>query len=658
MLGIQPADVERSTFIVHMDKSLMPKVFVSHHHWYASAVNSSARLVYAYDKILHGFAAILSDEELEAIQNSPGFVSAYPDREVKHRTTHTPEFLSLNPSTGLWPSADYGRDAIIGIEFNSSMCNKKLIGARYFNRGLIANQPGINISMNSARDTLGHGTHTSSTAAGNYVHGASFFRYTRGTTRGVAHGQGSQYQKTNTMYKVFWNEGFYTSDVLAGIDAAVADGVAVLSLSIGFDSDIPLYQNPIAISSFGAVENGVFVSHTGGNTGPRFGTLYDSIPWSLTVAAGSIDRTYAGKLTLGNGVIITGWTLFPADTIVENLPLLYNKTISLCNSALLLFQFRSNIIICEDTGTPKSQLLLAATSNVPASVIISDNPYLFEFATFQWPVVIISQNEGKAVIEYAKTSDKPKASISFKQTILGLKPAPTISPYSSRGLSRVSPEILKPDLTAPGTLVLAAWVPSVPATMIALSINLSSNYALLSGTSMACPHAASVAALLKAVQPKWSPAAVKSAMMITANPLDNTGNPIGDPALDPGLVYDITPQDYMNFLCKTSYTANQILTITRSRHYNCSKRMVKEQNGTRTHTKYMAKVVAPKGAKVTVDPKTLVFGKKYEKRSYTMTIVYNSYKKGRVRYRSLVWVEDGGKHKVRSPIVISPPLGI
>ncbi|KAF5956856.1 hypothetical protein HYC85_004081 [Camellia sinensis] len=180
--------VERSTYIVHMDKSLMPKDFTSHHDWYYSTVDSlkptipivtttssqysktPPRLIYTYNNVAHGFCALLSQDELEILKKSLGFISAYNDKQIKLCITHTPEFLSLNPSTALWPASDYEKDVIVGFvdtgvwseslsfrddgmrtspilakwkgkcevrqEFNASMCNSKLIGARYFNKGL------------------------------------------------------------------------------------------------------------------------------------------------------------------------------------------------------------------------------------------------------------------------------------------------------------------------------------------------------------------------------------------------------------------------------------------------------------------------------------------------------------------------------------------
>ncbi|XP_071916148.1 subtilisin-like protease SBT3 [Coffea arabica] len=139
-----------------------------------------------------------------------------------------------------------------------------------------------------------------------------------------------------------------------------------------------------------------------------------------------------------------------------------------------------------------------------------------------------------------------------------------------------------------------AWIPDGSVSNIGFKIGLSNSddFNLISGTSMACPHGAGIAALLKCAHPDWSPAAIRSAMVTTANPLDNTGNPIRqingftnpiasplsmgagqvnpNSALDPGLIYDATAQDYIELLCSINYTRKQIRTITRS-SYNCSK---------------------------------------------------------------------------------------
>ncbi|KAE7995894.1 hypothetical protein FH972_000657 [Carpinus fangiana] len=117
--------VERSTYIVCMDNLFMPKPFTSHHYWYSSMIanldqsvhdnRSSPLILYTYENALHGFAAILSPDELNTLNNAPWFISAYNDTTVNLASTHTPEYLSLNAFTGLWPASNYGKDIIIGI---------------------------------------------------------------------------------------------------------------------------------------------------------------------------------------------------------------------------------------------------------------------------------------------------------------------------------------------------------------------------------------------------------------------------------------------------------------------------------------------------------------------------------------------------------------
>ncbi|KAM1802502.1 hypothetical protein TB2_033208 [Malus domestica] len=741
VLHVKVSFADRSTYIVHMDKSLMPKSYSSHGHWYSSIVDSFKSenptsfdgnkilpsILYTYDNAFHGFSAVLSADELVTLKKSPGFVSAYVDKSITLDTTHTTQFLNLNPFAGLWPALDYGDDIIIGVidtglwpesesfrdegmtkslparwkgkcevgqEFNASLCNYKLIGARYFNKGVMAANPGVTLSMNSARDSLGHGTHTSSTAAGNYVDGASYFGYAKGTARGVAP------RARVAMYKVSWDEGRYASDVLAGMDQAIADGVDVISISSGFD-DTPLYEDPVAIASFAAMEKGVVVSASAGNEGPELGKLHNGIPWVLTVAAGTIDRSFGGALTFGNGLTITGFTLFPANSLVENSPLVYNKTFSACNSTAALETAADAIIICDDTVPIRNQISYIIQSGLLGAIFITNNPEIRELGYVATPSVVVNTKDGRTVIEYALKSENPTVSINFQQTLLNTKPAPAAAFYTSRGPSKSYPGILKPDIMAPGSLVLAAWVPKVAAGKIGFNVNLPSNYNLISGTSMACPHASGVAALLKGAHPEWSAAAIRSALMTTANPLDNTGNPILDDgdnfnfasplamgaghidpngALDPGLIYDATPQEYVNLLCSTNFTRNQILSITRSHAYDCSKpssdlnypsfialynnhhkTKKRVQTFQRTVTnvgdgaaRYRASVTAPMGSQVTVSPEILIFAYKYEKQSFTVTLNFNAKKKGNASSGALVWIEQNGKYTVRSPIVVSP----
>nr|CAD1832774.1 unnamed protein product [Ananas comosus var. bracteatus] len=640
-------------------------------------------IVYAYESAIHGFAARLSSAQLARLRESRGFVWCHPDAVVRPDTTHTPDFLGLSPDLGLWPASNYGDGVIIGVvdtgiwpesasfsdrglglgpapprwrgvcergtAFAPSLCNRKLIGARGFNRGLLSHNPNLTIAVNSPRDTDGHGTHTASTAAGTRVAAASFFGYARapapdGGARGAAP------RARVAAYKVLWAEGAYASDVIAGIDAAVSDGADVISLSLGI-SGAALYDDPVAVAALAAVERGVFVSASAGNEGPVLGFVHNGTPWVLTVGASSVDRVFAGIVRLGNGASLLGESLYP--------------------------------------GNPSTFTDLPLASLAPARTRrFSEN------TAANYP------RDGSVVLDYINKSPNPKACLRFRETVLGLKPAPKVAPYTSRGPSASSPHVLKPDVVAPGTQILAAWAENSTVGTVG-SRELYSKFNIISGTSMACPHASGVAALLRAAHPSWSPAAVRSAIMTTADPSDNTGQPIKDmglkdrpatplamgsgqikpnKALDPGLVYDAGIRDYVGLLCAMNFTTNQLKMITRSSSVDCSnasldlnypsfiaffnpKTAVTIDDSIRKFERtvtnvgdavatYSAKVKGIKGFSISVVPDELVFKDKYEKQSFTVILQgHMKNKKDEVVHGSLSWVDDKGKYEVRSPIV-------
>ncbi|PKI69720.1 hypothetical protein CRG98_009876 [Punica granatum] len=733
---------ESDNYIIYMDMSFMPKIYVDHHSWYLATVRSvlhsssqarttttispsslsNSKLIYSYTHAIQGFSAHLSPSELETIKNSPGYVSSIRDLPVKPDTTHSSQFLGLAADSGAWPASNYGEDVIIGLidtgvwpesqsfhddgmtgipsrwkgecevgtQFNASMCNKKLIGARYFNKGLTAKNPNLTISINSTRDTEGHGTHTSSTAAGNYVEGASFFGYAPGTARGMAP------RARVAMYKALWSEGAFMSDIIAAVDRAILDGVDVLSLSLGLDVTA-LHLDPIAIATFAAVEKGIFVSTSAGNEGPSDATLHNGTPWVITVAAGDMDRDYGGVITLGDQVQVKGTSLFPGNPSLSKTPMVFTD---LCNDSMALNRLGNKIVVCEDTSNILGdQVDNVQAANVSGGIFITNNSDIESFIETQLPAIFVDPKNGEIIKDYIrKASGQPEAVMEFRQTIIGgNRPAPRVTSYSSRGPSPSCPAILKPDILAPGSLVLAAWPENSPTSFVGSKF-LYSNFNLLSGTSMSCPHVAGMAALLRAAQPEWSPAAIRSAIMTTSYSTDNTNSPIGDlgdnqpatplavgaghinpnKALDPGLVYDATTEDYTNLLCALNYTAKQIQTITRSSSTKCSSpsldlnypsfifllegntpaaQTAREFHRTVTNvgvgmSSYTASVTPMKGFKVSIEPEKLVFKERYEKLSYKLTLEGPTTKMSdTVAWGYLSWTDSAGKYQVRSPIV-------
>lgn len=181
-----------------------------------------------------------------------------------------------------------------GYNFNSSNCNKKLIGAKFYK-----DEDGSTTEQ-TARDSIGHGTHVASTAAGSTVNSASYYGLAEGTAKG-----GSPNSRI-AMYRVCSEQGCRGSTILAAFDDAIADGVDVMSLSLGAPAfaQPDLDSDPIAIGAFHAVEKGITVVCSAGNDGPDSTTVSNSVPWILTVAASTIDRDFESDIVLGGNKVI------------------------------------------------------------------------------------------------------------------------------------------------------------------------------------------------------------------------------------------------------------------------------------------------------------------------------------------------------------------
>lgn len=108
------------------------------------------------------------------------------------------------------------------------------------------------------------------------------------------------------------------------------------------------------------------------------------------------------------------------------------------------------------------------------------------------------------------------AYIAVPMTMLDTKPAPFMAAFSSQGPNVINPEFLKPDITAPGVSIIAAYTGAQGPTNLAFDTR-RVKFNSLSGTSMSCPHIAGVVGLLKSMHPDWSPSAIKSAIMTTGD---------------------------------------------------------------------------------------------------------------------------------------------
>lgn len=171
------------------------------------------------------------------------------------------------------------------------MFDRKLIGARFYTSAVL--------TPDSAIDTVGHGTHTASTAAGNSVKDASFYGIAQGTARGGVP------SARIAAYKVCYeHSGCKDADILAAFDDAIADGVDIITISLGSLIAVDIKTDSISIGSLHAMQKGILTVHSAGNNGFSPGTVISVAPWLLTVGASSMDRGIVTKITLGNGKTI------------------------------------------------------------------------------------------------------------------------------------------------------------------------------------------------------------------------------------------------------------------------------------------------------------------------------------------------------------------
>lgn len=202
-------------------------------------------------------------------------------------------------------------ECMSGQSFNpSTACNRKLIGARYYLTGLEQQLGPLDTASDaeyrSPRDRLGHGTHTASTAIGSIVHNANFFGLGLGTARGGAP------RARLAVYKVCWNKtGDGTSkcseaDIMAAFNGALRDGVHIISASLGttIAQLVPFFKLSTDIGSFHAMQKGVTVVFSAGNYeySPDPSTVKNVAPWSISVAASTIDRSFPTWMIFDNTV--------------------------------------------------------------------------------------------------------------------------------------------------------------------------------------------------------------------------------------------------------------------------------------------------------------------------------------------------------------------
>ncbi|MGB0114804.1 MAG: S8 family serine peptidase [Ilumatobacteraceae bacterium] len=674
----------------------------------------------SYTFALNGFEAELTASEAADIARKPEVAKVVPNELRQLQTDTSPGFLGIDAKKGAWGAGYVGEDVVVGVidsgiwpehpsfaddgsyaalpayadvpcEFGDTAynpedlpfsCNGKLLGARDMRIAYTANIGAE--TFNSARDYDGHGTHTASTAVGNADVASQIFGIDRGSVSGIAP------RARVIAYSACGELGCFTSDLVGAIDAAVSDGVDVINYSIGGGASL---TDPGDIAFLFAAEANVWVATSNGNDGPAPGTVGGpaSVPWITSVGASTHDRTFTNAARLGSGQIATGVSI--TEGTRGQRPLVDAAALGneLCDSATpFAGDVTGKVVLCLRGVNARVDKSLAVFNAGGAGMIlynpndaqalVTDNHFL--------PSIHVNFTTGSAVKAYIASTARPTASLT--QGTAARAQGSVMADFSSRGANPVAPDLIKPDVTAPGVNILAGNTPFPTAGRPGQL------FQSISGTSMSSPHVAGLFALLRQAHPDWSAATAKSAIMTTArqdvvkedgvtpaDPFDMGAghvDPSGKPSakgsmFNPGLVYDAEFGDYLAFLCgaDTSVFVDPASTCGQLQAAGAStattdlnvpsigassiagsitvQRVVTSVADKRVNFK--ASVEAPAGFAVTVSPDRVKLNPG-ESAVVEVTITNEAAPVGNWAFGALTWT--GGGFEVRSPIAARAAL--
>jgi hypothetical protein len=477
-------------------------------------VGAGGRKIYDYRYSFNGFAAVLSPNEVAALAKSPDVLNVWVDERRQLATDASPDFLGLTAPGGLYEQGITGEDVVIGIidtgiwpehpsfsdqedladrpgesgkgtraygpppadwhggcvsgeQISQDDCNNKLIGIRYFLDGA-EHSATIPEDYKSGRDRDGHGTHTASTAGGNADVPASIFGIDRGTVSGIAP------RARIASYKGCWDDaGCRLSDLVQSIDTAVADGVDVINYSIGSSSTS---LGPDDIAFLFAADAGVYVATSAGNGGPGASTIGSPAwdPWLTAVGANTHNRAFISDITLlgpgtppigiwGGSVThgVSNFNLVDTEGIAD----VTGDTSGQCVNPFPLGTFQANdAVLCNqyDFGVPRVDRVAYVRDAGGGAVIFHNSAVVSITPTDNHvlPTVHVLHDIGNPLKAYL-VANPGAVTVSFTsgQTVYG-PPDPRVKPgvmvsFSSRGPNGGAPDVIKPDITAPGFSILA-----------------------------------------------------------------------------------------------------------------------------------------------------------------------------------------------------------
>ena len=506
---------------------------------------------FIYDAVLNGVALRLSAEEAAVMATLPGVVGVERERieqlqddvstalvrapdvwtgaagvasrgegvvvgviDSGINPTH-PQFAAVSPVDGYVHSNPRG--TFLGLcAAATATCNNKLIGIYDMSTGSGDEEANNGVDLN------GHGTHVAGTAVGNEVNLVRTF--SNGTQlnyqiRGVA-------PRANLITYKACEKGLCPGSwTLAALNQAVIDGVDVINYSIGGGNVSP-WSNSNALSMLDARNAGIVVAVSAGNSGPDVGTVRSpsDSPWVLSVANTTHGRRYINRVRLSGGataapnggvMVGQGFTLGvgPAPLVRDpahplcsqgsgdiNLPVngasnpwpanRWNGQVVVCNRGVQARVAKSNNVrLSGGAGT-----VLLNTEAEGESTIADEHSI---------PTTHLGWADAQALLQWLGNGSGHTARIDGVEMEILEANADVLNTSSARGPSPVLPGVIKPDLAAPGSSIFSAS-------------HQGNGDATLSGTSMASPHVAGAAALLRGAKPSWRADQIISALMGTA----------------------------------------------------------------------------------------------------------------------------------------------
>ena len=560
-----------------------------------AALGRSLDILYTYKAALNGFAAEMTAAEAAVVAKLPSVKYIEREHEYTLDTDAGPAWMG---APGLWDGSEtgglpgtYGEGIIIGVidtgidPWNPSFldiggdsydhtnpwgadtyvgvcdssdpsydatfpCNDKLIGAWGY----------ASVNGGDPRDADGHGSHTASTAGGNFVAGAVITTSTSDVY--TANISGVAPHANIVMYAACCTGAALT----AAKEQVILDSVDVVNYSIGWSGGTAdLWTNIDTQTWLNVRDAGIFVASSAGNDGPAAATMGgpgDS-PWMLTVGASSHDRRFENMLT-----DLISATVPLADMSGEGMtggygpaPIVYAGTVMStnpgCDIAFPAGTFSGEIVVCDHNLGPqyggrvhKSEMVRDAGGGGFVMVTSEEYGIALMIDTYAVAGLGITYTDGETLKAGIASGGIQTATITGAVKDVDAAYGDIMAGFSSRGPIR-SDYFIKPDVTAPGRAIWAAYHQGDGG-------DGTYTYNVIQGTSMSSPHAAGAAALLKALHPEWTPAQVQAAMMTTARNtvVDSDGTSTATafeqgaghidlgPAAQAGFVLDVTTQEF------------------------------------------------------------------------------------------------------------------